>query len=57
MGGIFGGGVKQPAAQQPVAAAGVTIQTSCYGKVIPVVFGTAKLAPQLIWYGNFGPGK
>ena len=28
-----------------------------YGKVIPVVFGTAKLAPQLIWYGNFGPGK
>ena len=52
MGGIFSS-QKQPQAPQPVAAAGVTIQTSCYGKVIPVVFGTAKLAPQLIWYGNF----
>jgi len=47
------GSTKQPQAQQPSAAAGVNIQTSCYGKVIPVVVGTAKVAPNLIWYGAF----
>ncbi len=41
-----------PQAQQPTAAAGVNLQTSCYGKVIPVVVGTAMLAPNLIWYGQ-----
>ena len=43
----------QPQASQPAAAAGVTIQTSCYGKCIPVVVGTAKLGPNLISYGEF----
>ena len=44
---------KPPQAQQQPAAAGVTIQTSCYGKIIPVVIGTAKVSPNLLDYGNF----
>jgi len=54
MAGLFGGGApKQPTAAQPTSASGVTVQTSCYGKVIPVVIGTAKLAPNLYWYNDF----
>ncbi|BAE50585.1 phage tail protein [Paramagnetospirillum magneticum] len=54
MGGLFGGNeIQQPTAAQPTAASGVTIQTSCWGKVKPVVVGTGKLAPNLIWYNDF----
>jgi Putative phage tail protein len=52
MAAIFGGGTKTQAQQQP-AVAGLQIQTSAYGKVIPVVYGTTRLAPNLIWYGDF----
>ena len=29
------------------------IQTSAYGKVVPLVYGTTRIAPNLIWYGDF----
>jgi hypothetical protein len=33
--------------------ADIQLQTSAYGGVIPVVFGTNRIAGNLIWYGNF----
>lgn len=29
------------------------VQTSCYGLCIPVVYGNDRIAPNLIWYGDF----
>jgi hypothetical protein len=50
MSGIFGG--KQQAKQTP-AVTGLQIQTSAYGKVLPVVYGQTRIAPFMIWYANF----
>ncbi len=52
MAAIFGSS-KTPQAQQQPAVSGLQIQTSAYGKVIPIVYGTTKIAPNLIWYGDF----
>ena len=52
MAAMFGGS-KQPQAQQQPAISGLQIQTSAYGKVIPLVYGTTRIAPNLIWYGDF----
>src|SRR6185437_7977304 len=52
MAAIFGGASKVQAQQQP-SVAGLQIQSSVYGKVIPLVYGTARIAPNLIWYGDF----
>jgi hypothetical protein len=52
MAAIFGGSNKTQAQQQP-SVAGLQIQTSAYGKAIPIVYGTTKIAPNLIWYGDF----
>jgi len=46
----FGGGGKSNA-QKPVAVTGLSIQTSCYGSVVPIIFGTNRLSPNLIWRG------
>ncbi len=49
MASLFGiSSPKQPQAQQPAAAAGIQVQTSCFGKARPVVFGTTAIAPNLI---------
>ena len=40
-------------AQTPPPANGLRFQTSCYGKPIPVVWGQARIAGNLIWYGDF----
>ncbi|BAE49281.1 phage tail protein [Paramagnetospirillum magneticum] len=54
MAGIFSSPKSRtPQAQQPTAAAGVQIQTSAYGKAVALVFGTTKVAPNLVWYGDF----
>lgn len=47
----FGGGDKQ--ASQTPQVSGIQIQSSVYGKVVPLVYGTMRLAPNLIWYGDF----
>lgn len=49
--GLFGRG-KSTATQQ-TAAAGLQVQTSVSGKPIPIVYGMTRVAPNLIWYGNF----
>jgi hypothetical protein len=33
--------------------ASIQIQTSAYGLAIPVVFGTARVSANLVWFGNF----
>ena len=52
MSAILGTSSKPQAQQQP-AVAGLQIQTSAYGKVIPIVYGETRIAPNLIWYGDF----
>jgi hypothetical protein len=40
-------------ASQVTAVSGLQLQSSAYGKVIPIVYGTTRIAPNLIWYGHF----
>ena len=51
MGFLFGSGKTQGTTQP--AMSGVQIQTSVYGKCVPVVYGTNRIAPNIIWYGDF----
>jgi hypothetical protein len=50
MSGLFGGGTISNEAEK---LATIRIQTSAYGRVIPVVYGTARIAGNLLWYGDF----
>lgn len=52
MGGLFGGGAPKQA-QEPTRYKDLQIQTSAYGVAIPIVYGRSRLAPNLIWYGDF----
>jgi hypothetical protein len=47
---LTGGGSQ---AAQQTAVSGLQLQSSAYGKVIPIVYGTTRIAPNLIWYGDF----
>lgn len=49
--GLFGGGKSTSA--QNTAAAGLQVQTSVQGRPIALCYGTTRIAPNLIWYGNF----
>jgi hypothetical protein len=40
-------------ASQAAAVSGLQLQSSAYGKVVPIVYGTTRIAPNLIWYGDF----
>ena len=35
--------------------ADIKLQTSAYGGVLPIVFGTTRIAGNVLWYGNFTP--
>jgi hypothetical protein len=48
---MFGSGETQ--AQTQTVASGVDIQSSCYGGVVPVIYGQARLTGNLLWYGDF----
>lgn len=50
--GILGSG-KKSQAQQVNAAAGLQVQTSVQGKPVALGYGTNRIAPNLIWYGDF----
>lgn len=52
MGFLFNQGAKA-VAQQNVAATGMPIQTSVYGKPISISYGMTRIAPNLIWYAGF----
>src|SRR5258708_1770573 len=47
----LGGGDKE--ASQTPQVSGIQIQSSIYGKVVLLVYGGMRLAPNLIWYGDF----
>src|SRR5580698_3457917 len=49
--GLLGRG-KSTSAQQ-TAAVGLQVQTSVQGKPLALVYGMTRVAPNLIWYGNF----
>ena len=46
------GSVKSQASQQS-AVSGLQLQSSAYGKALALVYGTTRIAPNLIWYGDF----
>lgn len=54
MSGLFGGGSN---AAQTSQAVGIRVQSSIYGSVLPIVYGTNRVAGNLIWYGNFQASK
>lgn len=49
---IFGGKTKSQATSAPTIT-GLNIQTSARGKALALCFGTRRVAPNLIWYGDF----
>ena len=52
MSGLFGGG-GMSTSDTPLT--GMTIQSSSNGKPIPIVYGTTRVTPNLLWYGDFTP--
>lgn len=50
MSGLFG---TTQAQSKPVAIAALNVQTSSYGKPVPIVYGTNRVAGNMIWYGDF----
>ncbi len=46
-------GIGKSQAAQQAAVSGLQLQSSAYGKAIPIVYGTTRVAPNLIWYGDF----
>lgn len=51
IGRLFAGGGSQ--SEQPEAIKGIRVQTSAYGVVRALVYGTTRLSGNLIWYGDF----
>lgn len=51
MSGIFGG--KSNAASTVTAVSDLSVQTSTFGSVVPIMWGKTRLTGNLIWYGNF----
>jgi hypothetical protein len=50
MSGMLGGGAKTT---QPVALAGIQVQTSSYGLPVPILYGAARVAMNLTYYTDF----
>lgn len=50
---LFGGGRSTPNAKENVAIAGLQVQTSAYGLAIPIIFGTNRVACNLVYYDDF----
>ncbi|HWK45135.1 MAG TPA: phage tail protein [Stellaceae bacterium] len=52
MSGVLGGSTQSQASQTTKYSA-LAVQTAVAGKVIPLVWGRVRLAPNLIWYNDF----
>lgn len=52
MGGLFGGG-KSTITNTAPRIAGLQLQTSAYGRVIPIIYGTQRVAGNIFWYDDF----
>lgn len=44
---------KPVSSQQPAALGAIQFQTSLYGRPLALAYGTNKLSPNVIWYGDF----
>lgn len=53
MGFLSGGDGQSVQAQQPAIASGLRIQSSVAGTPIPIVYGTNRVAGNLMWMGDF----
>ena len=51
MGGLFGGGKSTSTTDQMLA--NIQLQTSSYGKVVPVIYGTTRSSDNIIDYDDF----
>ncbi len=51
MGGLFGGGKTTSTTDQVLA--GMQLQTSSYGGVLPILYGTTRTAGNLVYYADF----
>lgn len=52
MDGLFGGRNNKISTSAPIVA-GFRVQTSAYGRPVPLVFGRTRVAANLLWYGDF----
>ncbi|NHR05716.1 DUF1983 domain-containing protein [Chromobacterium haemolyticum] len=52
MGGMFGGGGTKISTSAPVVSS-LRMQTSAYGRAIPLLYGKARVASNVIWYSDF----
>ena len=48
---MFGGSSTQGA--QTTIYQGIRVQSSTFGRAIPLVYGSTRVTINLIWYGNF----
>lgn len=55
MGGLFGFGGGSTISTSEPRVGTLRMQQSVYGAVLPIVFGCQRVAPSLIWYGDFTP--
>ena len=53
MSGLFGGASTAVQNQSQTPLTGINIQNSANGLPIPLVYGTTRVTPNLIWYGDF----
>lgn len=51
MGGLIGGSTTISTTAEKVS--GLRIQSSAIGKAIPIIYGTTRIAPNIIWYDDF----
>ena len=51
----YAAGKKKAVAGQNQSLAGMQIQTSCYGGVLPMIYGTNRVAANIVWFGDFTP--
>lgn len=54
MGGLFGG-ASTPQQEAPTPLSGLSIQNSANGLPMPLTYGTTRVSPNLLWYGDFTP--
>ncbi|WP_053074266.1 phage tail protein [Chromobacterium sp. LK1] len=53
MGGIFGGGGGTKISTSAPVVSSLRMQTSAYGRAIPLLYGKARVASNVIWYNDF----
>ncbi len=53
MSGLFGGNKPQPSGWQTPVLAGLQIQKTGYSQPVPIVYGTARVSPTLMYYTDW----